>query len=119
MNFSNIQRTSRKKVPFGVAQIGKSFRNEITPGNFIFRVREFEQMELEFFCKPGTTLNGLNTGEVSAVTGSILSILRKKISVFVTMQKRSFVSIQRPQQTLNISSRSVGASFGRCRQNRL
>ena len=56
VNFSNIQRTSRKKVPFGVAQIGKSFRNEITPGNFIFRVREFEQMELEFFCKPGTDL---------------------------------------------------------------
>ncbi len=56
VNFSNIQRTTRKKVPFGVAQIGKSFRNEITPGNFIFRVREFEQMELEFFCKPGTDL---------------------------------------------------------------
>jgi glycyl-tRNA synthetase len=56
VDFSNIQRTSRKKVPFGVAQIGKSFRNEITPGNFIFRVREFEQMELEFFCKPGTDL---------------------------------------------------------------
>ncbi|MBP1573828.1 MAG: glycine--tRNA ligase [Oscillospiraceae bacterium] len=56
VNFANIQRTSRKKVPFGVAQVGKSFRNEITPGNFIFRVREFEQMELEFFCKPGTDL---------------------------------------------------------------
>ena len=56
VNFANIQRTSRKKVPFGVAQIGKSFRNEITPGNFIFRVREFEQMELEYFCKPGTDL---------------------------------------------------------------
>lgn len=56
VNFANIQRTSRKKIPFGVAQIGKSFRNEITPGNFIFRVREFEQMELEFFCKPGTDL---------------------------------------------------------------
>ena len=56
VNFANIQRTSREKVPFGVAQIGKSFRNEITPGNFIFRVREFEQMELEFFCKPGTDL---------------------------------------------------------------
>ncbi len=56
VNFLNIQRTSRKKVPFGVAQVGKSFRNEITPGNFIFRVREFEQMELEFFCKPGTDL---------------------------------------------------------------
>ena len=56
VNFSNIQRTTRRKVPFGVAQVGKSFRNEITPGNFIFRVREFEQMELEFFCKPGTDL---------------------------------------------------------------
>ena len=56
VNFKNIQRTTRKKVPFGVAQIGKSFRNEITPGNFIFRIREFEQMELEFFCKPGTDL---------------------------------------------------------------
>ena len=56
VNFNNIQRTTRKKVPFGVGQVGKSFRNEITPGNFIFRVREFEQMELEFFCKPGTDL---------------------------------------------------------------
>ncbi len=54
LNFKNIQRTARKKVPFGIGQIGKSFRNEITPGNFIFRTREFEQMELEFFCKPGT-----------------------------------------------------------------
>ena len=56
VNFVNVQRTTRKKVPFGIGQIGKSFRNEITPGNFIFRVREFEQMELEFFCKPGTDL---------------------------------------------------------------
>ena len=53
VNFKNVQRTSRKKVPFGIGQIGKSFRNEITPGNFTFRTREFEQMELEFFCKPG------------------------------------------------------------------
>ena len=56
VNFRNVQRTARKKVPFGIAQIGKSFRNEITPGNFTFRTREFEQMELEFFCKPGTDL---------------------------------------------------------------
>ena len=55
-NFVNVQRTTRRKLPFGIAQIGKSFRNEITPGNFIFRVREFEQMELEFFCMPGTDL---------------------------------------------------------------
>ena len=57
VNFKNVQRTSRKKIPFGIAQIGKSFRNEITPGNFTFRTREFEQMELEFFCKPGTDLD--------------------------------------------------------------
>ena len=56
VNFLNVQRSTRSKVPFGIGQIGKSFRNEITPGNFIFRVREFEQMELEFFCKPGTDL---------------------------------------------------------------
>ena len=57
VDFKNIQRASRKKIPFGVGQIGKSFRNEITPGNFIFRTREFEQMELEFFCAPGTDLD--------------------------------------------------------------
>lgn len=56
VNFKNVARTTRKKMPFGIGQIGKSFRNEITPGNFIFRIREFEQMELEFFCKPGTDL---------------------------------------------------------------
>ena len=56
VNFPNILRTTRRKIPFGVCQIGKSFRNEITPGNFTFRTREFEQMELEFFCKPGTEL---------------------------------------------------------------
>ena len=56
VNFKNVQRTTRRKIPFGIAQMGKSFRNEITPGNFIFRTREFEQMELEFFCKPGTDL---------------------------------------------------------------
>lgn len=56
VNFKNVQRTSRKKIPFGIGQIGKSFRNEITPGNFIFRTREFEQMEMEFFCKPGDDL---------------------------------------------------------------
>jgi glycyl-tRNA synthetase len=56
VNFKNVQRTTRRKIPFGIGQIGKSFRNEITPGNFIFRIREFEQMELEFFCKPGEDL---------------------------------------------------------------
>lgn len=60
VNFANIQRTTRQKLPFGIGQIGKSFRNEITPGNFTFRTREFEQMELEFFCKPGTDLEWFN-----------------------------------------------------------
>jgi len=60
VNFKNVLRTSRKKIPFGIAQIGKSFRNEITPGNFIFRTREFEQMELEFFCEPDTDLEWFN-----------------------------------------------------------
>ena len=60
VNFKNVQRTSRKKVPFGIAQIGKSFRNEITPGNFTFRTREFEQMELEFFCEPNTDIEWFN-----------------------------------------------------------
>ncbi|MBO4988857.1 MAG: glycine--tRNA ligase [Clostridia bacterium] len=60
VNFKNVQRSTRMKVPFGIGQIGKSFRNEITPGNFIFRVREFEQMEMEFFCEPGTDLEWFN-----------------------------------------------------------
>ena len=59
-NFKNVQRSSRKKIPFGIGQIGKSFRNEITPGNFIFRTREFEQMELQFFCEPGKDLEWFN-----------------------------------------------------------
>ncbi|WP_317366986.1 glycine--tRNA ligase [uncultured Tyzzerella sp.] len=60
VNFKNVQRTTRKKIPFGIGQVGKSFRNEITPGNFTFRTREFEQMELEFFCKPGTEMEWFN-----------------------------------------------------------
>lgn len=60
VNFANVQRTTRKKLPFGIGQVGKSFRNEITPGNFTFRTREFEQMELEFFCKPDTDLEWFN-----------------------------------------------------------
>ncbi|EMS73162.1 glycine--tRNA ligase [Ruminiclostridium cellobioparum] len=60
VNFKNVQRTTRRKIPFGIGQIGKSFRNEITPGNFTFRTREFEQMELEFFCEPGKDLEWFN-----------------------------------------------------------
>ncbi|MCQ2799475.1 MAG: glycine--tRNA ligase [Bacilli bacterium] len=60
VNFKNVQRTMRKKLPFGICQTGKAFRNEITPGNFTFRIREFDQMEMEFFCKPGTDLEWFN-----------------------------------------------------------
>ena len=67
VNFKNVQRTARKKIPFGIAQIGKSFRNEITPGNFTFRTREFEQMELEFFCKPGTDMEWFKFWEETCV----------------------------------------------------
>ncbi len=66
VNFKNVQRTMRKKLPFGICQIGKSFRNEITPGNFTFRTREFEQMELEFFCKPGEDLTWFNYWKAEA-----------------------------------------------------
>lgn len=76
VNFKNIARTSRKKVPFGVGQIGKSFRNEITPGNFIFRTREFEQMELEFFCKPGTELEWFDVYQENIV--NFLSLIGMK-----------------------------------------
>lgn len=67
VNFKNIQRTTRRKLPFGVGQVGKSFRNEITPGNFIFRTREFEQMEMEFFCKPGTELEWFDSLQADIV----------------------------------------------------
>ena len=67
VNFKNVARTTRKKLPFGIGQIGKSFRNEITPGNFTFRTREFEQMELEFFCKPGEDLEWFNYWRTYAV----------------------------------------------------
>ncbi|MBL0701536.1 MAG: glycine--tRNA ligase [Spiroplasma sp.] len=72
VNFKNIARTTRKKIPFGVGQIGKSFRNEITPGNFIFRTREFEQMELEFFCEPGTEIEWFDYYQ-----GQIIDFLNK------------------------------------------
>lgn len=67
VNYKNVQRTMRKKLPFGIGQVGKSFRNEITPGNFTFRTREFDQMELEFFCKPGTEIEWQNYWKEFAV----------------------------------------------------
>lgn len=67
VNFKNVQRTTRRKIPFGIGQVGKSFRNEITPGNFTFRTREFEQMELEFFCKPGTDMEWFRFWKIACI----------------------------------------------------
>ncbi len=98
VNFKNVQRTSRKKIPFGIGQIGKSFRNEITPGNFTFRTREFEQMELEFFCEPGTDLEWFQYW--------------RAFCRVATMLPRSFASTRREPPTSSSCSRLAGASFG-------
>jgi len=82
VNFKNIQRTTRKKIPFGVCQVGKSFRNEITPGNFIFRTREFEQMELEFFCKPGTEIEWFNYWKAFCMDWLVSLGLKKEFLAF-------------------------------------
>ncbi len=82
INFKNIQRTTRKKIPFGVCQVGKAFRNEITPGNFIFRTREFEQMELEFFCKPGTEIEWFNYWKAFCMDWLVSLGLKKEALAF-------------------------------------
>ncbi|MBN2300521.1 MAG: glycine--tRNA ligase [Acholeplasmataceae bacterium] len=82
IQFKNIQRTTRKKVPFGVCQVGKAFRNEITPGNFIFRTREFEQMELEFFVKPGTEMDWFNYWKQFCMDWLISLGLKKESLIF-------------------------------------
>ncbi len=105
VNFQNVMRTTRKKLPAGIGQIGKSFRNEITPGNFIFRVREFEQMELEFFCKPGEDLEWFATGCWPWAS-------RRRSSACATMSPRSWPSTPRPPRTSSSSSPSAGASCG-------
>ena len=103
VNFKNVQRSSRKKVPFGICQVGKSFRNEITPGNFTFRTREFEQMELS-----------------SAMSGFFLSESRKRTFVFATMILRSFHSTLITQQISSTHSYSQsGASFGALLQEQI
>ena len=113
-NFANIVDTQRVKLPFGVAQIGKSFRNEITPGNFIFRTREFEQMEMEFFVKPDAAEEARwfdywvdaalqLVREVTASSASICGCVR--------MRRTSFRTIRAAPPTSNISTRSDGASW--------
>ena len=99
----NVQRTTRKKVPFGVAQIGKSFRNEITPGNFTFRTREFEQMELEFFCKPDTDLEWFYYWRgLLQKLAAVLGHARKKTCACGTMRRKNYPSIPKLLRILSI-----------------
>ncbi len=100
VNFKNVQTTSRKKPPFGIAQIGKSFRNEITPGNFMFRTREFEQMEMEFFVPPEDAANaGSSTGAPSATAGSATTASPNRRSASGRTIPRSSPTIPRARAT--------------------
>ena len=113
VNFANVQRTTRRKLPFGIGQIGKSFRNEITPGNFIFRVREFEQMELEFFCKPGTDLEWFDYWrDFCKQLAALARHEGQRTCACATMTRRSCASIPRQRRTSSSCSRSAGASCG-------
>ena len=113
VNFANVQRTTRKKLPFGVCQIGKSFRNEITPGNFTFRTREFEQMELEFFCKPGTDLEWFHYWKEACKNWLLECVL--KICAFGIINRKNFLTILKPLLTLNFCSHLDGANCGALR----
>ena len=108
VNFKNILRTSRKKIPFGIGQIGKAFRNEITPGNFIFRTREFEQMELQFFCEPGTDLEWFEYWRQFCIDWLKGLGLKEEEIRLRDHDVESFPSIAKLQQTLNFSSLWMG-----------
>ncbi len=113
VNFKNVQRTSRKKIPFGIGQIGKSFRNEITPGNFTFRTREFEQMELEFFCEPDTDLEWFDYWKNSVINWLLQTLgMKDEEYVSVTMIKKSYLTILKQQPILNSCSHSDGVNCG-------
>ena len=113
VNFPNIQRTTRKKLPFGVCQIGKSFRNEITPGNFTFRTREFEQMELEFFCKPGTDLEWFQYWRNFCHQWLLdLGMHGREPAPARPRARGAVPSTPRPPRTLSTCSPSAGASCG-------
>ena len=117
VQFKNVQRAYRKKLPFGIGQIGKSFRNEITPGNFIFRTREFEQMEMEFFCEPGTDMREDGSGWFSYwrqfCMDWILSLGGNKENLrFRDHERKNYLSILRVLQILNINSHGAGENFG-------
>ena len=110
INFKNVLQFSRKKPPFGIAQVGKSFRNEITPGNFIFRTREFEQMEMEFFVPPTTRRSGSSTGSASASAGTWISDCDPTTCACVPTTRMSCPITHLAPATSNTCSRSVGLS---------
>ena len=109
-NFVNVQRTTRRKLPFGIGQIGKSFRNEITRASFIFRVREFEQMELEFFCEPGTDLEWFDYWR-SFCHNFLLSIGLKDENLRLRDHDPEGFATPRPPRTLSSSSPSAGGEL--------
>ena len=105
INFLNVLTTSRRKLPFGIAQIGKSFRNEVTPGNFIFRTREFEQMEMEYFVRPGEKTSRLiRNGSMPAITGSRRWASRLTTCVFTSSQKKNWPTMPSARSTFSIAS---------------
>jgi glycyl-tRNA synthetase len=108
VNFKNIYQTARKKPPFGIAQIGKSFRNEITPGNFTFRIREFEQAELEFS-------SAMKNGSLHASSGTRTTASSPSGCVSTSSSRKSDPTMQRPGPMSSISSRGVGANSSRSR----
>ena len=113
VNFANIQRTTRRKLPFGVCQVGKAFRNEITPGNFTFRTREFEQMECEFFCKPGTDLDWFAYWKDYCEKWLLSLGINRKTCACATMSLPSWLSTAAPPPISSTPSRSpTGASCG-------
>ena len=112
VNFQNVLNASRQKLPFGIAQIGKSFRNEITPGNFLFRTREFEQMEMEFFVKPGEDeqlVRVLDAGAARLVRASTASA-RENLRLRAARARTSWRTTPRAAPTSSTSSRSAGRS---------
>ena len=121
VNFANVQRTTRKKLPFGIAQVGKSFRNEITPGNFTFRTREFEQMELEFFCKPDTDLGMVPVLEGLTATNWLLDLGMTDENLRLRdhdKEELSFYSKATTDYRIPLPVR-LGRTVGNCRPHRL
>lgn len=110
VNFGNVLQTSRKRPPFGIAQVGKSFRNEITPGNFIFRTREFEQMEMEFLFHQQTRLNGIHIGAPRDLSGMSIWVFLETCFGYDHTMLTSYRTTQPEQAMLSFCSRGDGVN---------